>query len=88
MLDALWNELGLVTPAAESITVHERLLARWDNAIPTRPVGSMRALRRFRALGPRPRIAFAGDHLRNSSVGAALITGQQAATEMLSTLSD
>jgi protoporphyrinogen/coproporphyrinogen III oxidase len=84
ILDALWNELALVTPAAEHVAVHERLLARWDDAIPTRPVGSMRALRQFRALGPLPRIAFAGDYLRNSSVGAALITGQQAATELLS----
>ncbi len=87
VLDALWNELALVRPKAKSITVHERLLARWDHAIPTRPVGSMRALRRFRALGPLPRIAFAGDYLRNSSVGAALITGQQAASELLSTVS-
>jgi protoporphyrinogen/coproporphyrinogen III oxidase len=86
VLDALWNELALVTPAARRITVHERLLARWDDAIPTRPVGSLRALRRFRALGPLPRVAFAGDYLRNSSVGAALITGQQAATELISTV--
>jgi protoporphyrinogen/coproporphyrinogen III oxidase len=86
VLDALWDELALVTPAARRIAVHERLLARWDDAIPTRPVGSLRALRRFRALGPLPRVAFAGDYLRNSSVGAALITGQQAATELLSTV--
>jgi protoporphyrinogen/coproporphyrinogen III oxidase len=87
ILDALWDELALVTPAARQVSVHERLLARWDDAIPTRPVGSMRALRQFRALGPLPRIAFAGDYLRNSSVGAALITGQQAAAELLSTVS-
>jgi protoporphyrinogen/coproporphyrinogen III oxidase len=86
VLDALWSELAMVTPAAEHVAVHERLLARWDDAIPTRPVGSMRALRQFRALGPLPRIAFAGDYLRNSSVGAALITGQQAAAELLSTV--
>jgi protoporphyrinogen/coproporphyrinogen III oxidase len=86
VLDALWSELALVTPAAQNATVHERMLARWDDAIPTRPVGSMRALHRFRSLGPLPRIAFAGDYLRNSSVGAALITGQQAATELLSTV--
>ncbi|WP_407941518.1 FAD-dependent oxidoreductase [Nocardioides okcheonensis] len=86
VLDALWAELATVTPAARHVTVHERLLARWDDAIPTRPVGSLRALRQFRALGPLPRVAFAGDYLRNSSVGAALITGQQAATELLSTV--
>jgi protoporphyrinogen/coproporphyrinogen III oxidase len=87
ILDALWQELALVTPKAREVAVHERLLARWDDAIPTRPVGSLRALRRFRALGPLPRIAFAGDYLRNSSVGAALVTGQQAAAELLSTVS-
>ncbi|MGL5908592.1 MAG: FAD-dependent oxidoreductase, partial [Phycicoccus sp.] len=87
VMDALWSELAMVTPAARSVSVHERLLARWDDAIPTRPVGSMRALRRFRSLGPLPRVAFAGDYLRNSSVGAALITGQQAAAELLSTVS-
>jgi protoporphyrinogen/coproporphyrinogen III oxidase len=87
ILDELWKELALVTPKAQTVTVHERLLARWDDAIPTRPVGSLRALRRFRALGPLPRIAFAGDYLRNSSVGAALVTGQQAAAELLTTVS-
>jgi protoporphyrinogen/coproporphyrinogen III oxidase len=87
VLDALWNELAHVTPAAQNVVVHERLLARWDDAIPTRPVGAMRALRQFRSLGPLPRVAFAGDYLRNSSVGAALITGQQAAAELLTTIS-
>jgi protoporphyrinogen/coproporphyrinogen III oxidase len=86
VLDALWNELPMVTPRARSVKVHERLLARWDHAIPARPAGALRALRDFRALGPLPRIAFAGDYLRNSSVGAALVTGQQAATELLSTV--
>jgi protoporphyrinogen/coproporphyrinogen III oxidase len=87
VLDALWNELAMVTPRAHSVKVHERLLARWDHAIPARPSGALSALRDFRALGPLPRIAFAGDYLRNSSVGAALVTGQQAAAELLSTVS-
>jgi protoporphyrinogen/coproporphyrinogen III oxidase len=87
VLDALWNELPMVTPRARSVKVYERLLARWDHAIPTRPAGALRALRDFRALGSLPRIAFAGDYLRNSSVGAALVTGQQAAAELLSTVS-
>jgi protoporphyrinogen/coproporphyrinogen III oxidase len=83
ILDALWNELGRVTRAARSVVVHDRLLARWDAAIPVRPVGSLRALHHFRSLGPMPRVAFAGDYLRNSSVGQALVTGQQAAAELL-----
>jgi protoporphyrinogen/coproporphyrinogen III oxidase len=86
VLDALWNELPMVTPRARSVKVHERLLARWDHAIPTRPVGALRALQDFRALGPLPRITFAGDYLRNSSVGAALVTGQQASAELLATV--
>jgi len=63
--------------------VRDRLLWRWDAALPTFPPGSVRALARFRSLGPLPGVAFAGDYLANSATGAAYATGRKAAAEVL-----
>jgi len=46
-------------------------------------VGYTRKLAAFKALGPLPRVAFAGDYLINSTVGQAHWSGLQAAQQIL-----
>jgi hypothetical protein len=65
--------------------VLDRLLWRWEAALPTFPPGSVRALQAFRSLAPLPGVVFAGDHLANSATGAAYLTGRRAAEQLLAT---
>ncbi len=66
--------------------VEDRLLNRWEAALPIFYPGYVRALDRFRRLEPIPGIAFAGDYLAMCSTAAAHESGQTAAAALLADL--
>jgi oxygen-dependent protoporphyrinogen oxidase len=59
----------------DTARVIDRHLERQDLGITSRYVDYTRKLAAFKALGPLPRVAFAGDYLINSSVGQAHWSG-------------
>ncbi len=61
-------------------------VSRWKEALPLFPAGYLRALDKFRQLPAQHNVAFAGDYLAGPSTGAAYVTGQRAAEEILARL--
>ncbi len=66
--------------------VEDRLLNRWEAALPIFYPGYVRALEQFHRLEPIPGIAFAGDYLAMCSTAAAHESGQKAAAALLADL--
>jgi oxygen-dependent protoporphyrinogen oxidase len=87
ILDDAWERVVKHVPGMNTARVIDRHLERQDLAITSRYVGYTRKLAEFRALGPLPRVAFAGDYLINSSVGQAHWSGLQAAQQILTSAS-
>jgi len=83
ILDLAWADVVDALPELAGTRVLDRLLARQDDAICTRPKGYIRSIQAFQALGPLPRVAFCGDYLSNSTVGQSHWSGLQAAEQLL-----
>lgn len=83
ILDDAWSDFTAAAPNAARARMIDRYLQRNDVALCRRPVGYATRLAAFRALGPHPRVAFAGDYLINSTVGQAHWSGLQAAERTL-----
>ncbi len=84
ILDDAWERARKHVPGLQTARVVGRHLERQDLGITSRYVGYTRRLADFKALGPLPRVAFAGDYLINSTVGQAHYSGLQAARQLLS----
>jgi len=82
---AIMARVAEVEPALPPL-VEDRLLCRWEAAIPLFYPGYLRALRQFQALDPLPGVAFAGDYLAIPMMAAAHDSGQRAATKLLDDL--
>jgi oxygen-dependent protoporphyrinogen oxidase len=87
ILDEAWREIAEVVPELGSASMTDTYLQRNDVALCRRQVGHIRRTADFRALGPLPRVAFAGDYLINSTVGQAHWSGLQAAEQLLASRS-
>ncbi len=83
ILDDVWERVVKHAPGMSTARVIDRHLERQDLGITSRYVGYTRKLASFEALGPLPRVAFAGDYLINSTVGQAHWSGLQAAKSLL-----
>ena len=86
ILDDGWRDIVVAYPELCDAVCVDRTIERSDLAIARRPAGYLRALKGFRALGPLPRVAFAGDYLVNSTLGQSHWSGTQAAQELISEL--
>lgn len=86
ILDDGWVDIVAAYPELQGAVCLDRTIERNDLAIARRPAGYLRTLKQFRALGPLPRVAFAGDYLINSTVGQSHWSGTQAAKELISGL--
>lgn len=75
LLDLAWADMLDAVPALRGTRVIDRLASPQPAAICKRPVGYIAALRRWRELGPLPRVAFCGDYLSNSTVGQSHASG-------------
>ena len=82
LLALSWADVVDAVPALQGTRVIDSFISRQPEAICKRPKGYITQLKRFRELGPLPRVAFCGDWLSNSTVGQSHWTGLQAA-EML-----
>jgi oxygen-dependent protoporphyrinogen oxidase len=82
ILDDAWNLVVKHAPGMDTARVIDRHLERQDLGITSRYVGYTRRLAEFKALGPLPRVAFAGDYLINTTVGQAHWSGLQAAQQL------
>lgn len=82
---AIMARVAEVEPAIPEL-VEDRLLARWEAAIPIFYPGYLRALAAFQALEPLPGVAFAGDYLAIPAMAAAHDSGQKAAAKLLGDL--
>ena len=82
LLALSWADVVDAVPALQGTHVIDSFISRQPAAICKRPKGYITQLKRFRELGPLPRVAFCGDWLSNSTVGQSHWTGLQAA-EML-----
>ncbi|MCC6848597.1 MAG: FAD-dependent oxidoreductase [Deltaproteobacteria bacterium] len=81
-MDAVLKEVARYFPAAVD-AVEDRLLHRWQDALPIFYPGYSRSLRTFSALPPIPRLAFAGDYLTAGDTGAAYHSGRCAAEDLM-----
>ena len=79
LLAMSWADVVDAVPALQGTRVIDSFISRQPAAICKRPKGYITQLKRFRELGPLPRVAFCGDYLSNSTVGQAHWTGLQAA---------
>ena len=79
LLAMSWADVVDAVPALQGTRVVDSFISRQPAAICKRPKGYITQLKRFRELGPLPRVAFCGDCLSNSTVGQAHWTGLQAA---------
>ena len=86
ILDDGWRDIVVAYPELCDAVCVVRTIERSDLAIARRPAGYLRALKGLRALGPLPRVAFAGDYLVNSTLGQSHWSGTQAAQELISEL--
>jgi protoporphyrinogen/coproporphyrinogen III oxidase len=81
-LDALQHEATRRFPQVESL-VEDRLISRWKEGIPIFWPGYLKTLENFVNLTPLPNVTFAGDYLAGPSTGAAYVTGQRAAAQVI-----
>ena len=79
LLAMSWADVVDAVPALQGTRVIDSFISRQPAAICKRPKGYITQLKRFRELGPLPRVAFCGDYLSNSTVGQSHWTGLQAA---------
>jgi hypothetical protein len=82
-LDALQHEAVRRFPQVEGL-VEDRFISRWSEGIPIFWPGYLKTLENFVHLSPIPNVAFAGDYLAGPSTGAAYVTGQRAAAQIIS----
>lgn len=82
LLALSWADVVDAVPALQGTRVIDSFISRQPAAICKRPKGYITQLKRFRELGPLPRVAFCGDWLSNSTVGQAHWTGLKAAEEL------
>jgi oxygen-dependent protoporphyrinogen oxidase len=85
--EALLHEAARRFPHVKTL-VEDQLISRWREGIPVFWPGYLRALEHYMSLPPMPGITFAGDYLAGPSTGAAYVTGQRAAAQAMSYLSD
>ena len=71
VLEDGWKEVTRAFPQLRDAVIVDQYIQRNDLAIARRPKGYLKALKRFRDLGPLQRVTFAGDYLVNSTVGQA-----------------
>ena len=83
LLAISWTDVVDAVPALRGTRVIDSFIAQQPAAICKRPKGYITRLKRFRELGPLPRVAFCGDYLSNSTVGQAHWTGLEAARELM-----
>ncbi len=83
LLALAWADVQEAVPALAGVQPADSFVARQPHAICKRPKGYIRALQRFKALGPLPRVAFCGDYLTNSTVGQAHWSGLEAARQTM-----
>jgi len=81
-LDAIVDEASRRYPSIRPV-VKDRFVSRWREALPVFGPGSMRRLGDFMALHPQRGVAFAGDYLYTGATSAAYVTGQKAASDLL-----
>lgn len=86
LLTIAWSDVVDALPQLADTRVIDSFISRQPDAICKRPKGYIRNLRRFRDLGPLPRVAFCGDYLTNSTVGQAHWSGLTAAQELMARL--
>ena len=79
LLAMSWADVVDAVSALQGTRVIDSFISRQPAAICKRPKGYITQLKRFRELGPLPRVAFCGDYLSNSTVGQSHWTGLQAA---------
>jgi oxygen-dependent protoporphyrinogen oxidase len=82
---AIMTRVAEVAPEVPPL-VRDRLLCRWDAALPVFYPGYLRALARFWEIAPLPGVAFAGDYLSLCATAAAHDSGQRAARQLASDL--
>ncbi|WP_295380226.1 FAD-dependent oxidoreductase [uncultured Pseudacidovorax sp.] len=78
-----WGDVTEVVPELAGSQPSDSFVSRQPAAICKRPVGFVRRLKAFRALGPLPRVAFCGDYLSNSTVGQSHWSGLMAAQALI-----
>lgn len=67
--------------------IEDRFLYRWREGLAVFYPGYARSLEKFLRLPPLKGVAFAGDYLTSSNTGAAYLSGQRAAADILKFLS-
>lgn len=70
LLALSWADVVDAVPALQGTRVIDSFISRQPDTICKRAKGFITQLKRFRDLGPLPRVAFCGDYLSNSTVAA------------------
>ncbi|MCC6766470.1 MAG: FAD-dependent oxidoreductase [Deltaproteobacteria bacterium] len=80
-MDAIEHEIARYFPEAVR-AIEDRLLHRWEEALPIFYPGYTRSLKEFSDLPPIPGLVFAGDYLTGGDTGQAYQSGLWAAEEL------
>ena len=86
LLALSWADVVDAVPALQGTRVIDSFISKQPAAICKRPKGYITQLKRFRDLGPLPRVAFCGDYLSNSTVGQSHWSGLVAAEQLMARL--
>lgn len=84
-IEAVEKEIARYYPDI-SENIEDRMVHRWQEALPIFYPGYSRSLQKFLALPPIPGLAFAGDYLTAGDTGAAYLSGLWAAEDLMQRL--